>query len=111
MCIPDEAKSGVQISWAMLAPDYADALSGPLAARYYGPGEEVAMALDVKVKIPKKPARTYTITYADGHDGLMVAEKMEVLEGGTIAFYTKPTDTIPFFVMSPSHYQTIKVNA
>jgi len=64
----------------------------------------------VKSKVPKKAARTYTITYADGHDGLMVAEKMEVLEGGTIGFYTKPTDTSPFLVMSPLHYRTVKLN-
>ena len=46
------------------------------------------MALNpvTKVKVPTKPARTYTITYADGRDGLMVAEKMEALEGGTIGF-------------------------
>jgi len=70
------------------------------------------MALDpkVKIKLPEKPARTYTITYADGHNGLMVAEKMEVLDGGTIAFYAQPKDTSPFLVMSPLRYREIKVN-
>jgi hypothetical protein len=71
------------------------------------------MALNpvTKVKVPTKPARTYTITYADGRDGLMVAEKMEVLEGGTIGFYAGTSDTVPFLVMSPSSYRSIKVNS
>jgi hypothetical protein len=77
--------------------------------------EEHAMALDttqkVKAKLPPKPATTYTITYANGQDGLMVAEKMDVLAGGTIGFYAKPTDAAPFLVMSPTSYRTIKRNA
>ena len=73
------------------------------------------MALDpiakVKAKVPPRPATTWTITYANGQDGLMVAEKMDVLAGGTIGFYAKPADASPFLVMSPTSYRTIKRNA
>jgi hypothetical protein len=58
----------------------------------------------------RKPARTYTIRFADGKNGLMVAEKLEVLEGGTIGFYARPNDITPFIIMSPQHYREIKLN-
>jgi|RhiMethySRZTD1v2_1073278.scaffolds.fasta_scaffold312752_2 hypothetical protein len=63
-----------------------------------------------KARKRRKPARTYTITHANGEKDIIVAEKLEVLEGGTLGLYGKPNDIDPFVIVSPHNYREIILN-
>jgi len=41
---------------------------------------------------------------------IIVAEKLEVLEGGTLGLYGKPNDIDPFVIVSPHNYREIILN-